>query len=357
MADLDEATKEKLVLERERLRFERKKFAVEIALKRREAKAPKTGARLMTLLSNPLSLAVVGGFITVMTSVLTTAYTARENQVMEASRAEYARATARDTLQADLIKKFVEGPSPTIVRDNRKFLVDVGLLPTYAKEIRAYLKENPGSAPQLTLGARPSQRDEAVKLDGLSSVDPLKRVGQSVGRLMTLDGQNSCTAFLISAELVANAGRCANARQATMNFVLGDLKLEAKLIDSKTSPDIEEVSSYSLYRLSTALSLANPPLQLSKKPPAIGERLMVVMFREGQLFGLRSPDCRVAGVAVEVFKHTCLTVDPGTGGAPILSVETGEVVGIHAGEDTTYGWATRADAIALNPKTDANRRK
>jgi hypothetical protein len=84
-----------------------------------------------------------------LTTIVTNFYTARANREADAARAQLAHQSAQETLQADLIKKFVESPSKDTVRENLRFLVDAGLLPTYADSIKKYLAANPGVAPQL----------------------------------------------------------------------------------------------------------------------------------------------------------------------------------------------------------------
>jgi hypothetical protein len=131
--------RERLLLERERLRFERQKLAVDVLLKKRDLASPRRNA-FKELLANPFALAVAGGFITIMTTIATTSYTASENRASEDRRAKQA-------LQAELIKKFVDAPKPEIVRENLKFLVNVGFLPDYANGITNYLKDDPNAAP------------------------------------------------------------------------------------------------------------------------------------------------------------------------------------------------------------------
>jgi hypothetical protein len=127
----------RLELEIARLKFERQKAAIELSIKRRELAAPKTGLR--TLFANPLTLAIVGGFITLMTSVVTTHLSAKDGLAAEAVR-------ARDQLEGDLIEKFVDNPSPQKVRANLQFLVTVGLVPDYAESLDKFLKENSDNA-------------------------------------------------------------------------------------------------------------------------------------------------------------------------------------------------------------------
>ena len=111
----------RLALEFKRLKLERQKAGIELRLKRRELKvAPKKW--LADLFGNPLTLAIVGGFVTLMTTTVASHFSTLENINAETAK-------ARQALQADLIKKFVENPNPKIVRANLQFLVDVGFGP------------------------------------------------------------------------------------------------------------------------------------------------------------------------------------------------------------------------------------
>jgi V8-like Glu-specific endopeptidase len=150
---------QRLALDRERLRFERSRAAMEFRLKRNEL-AINRGREWKELLASPLTLAIVGGFITLMSSIVLNHLNQSANLELEATKAELAskaetakaQATtqaAKQTLQADLIKKFVESPKTETVRENLRFLVDAGLLPDYASRISAYLTNNPDTAPQV----------------------------------------------------------------------------------------------------------------------------------------------------------------------------------------------------------------
>lgn len=178
--------KEKLALDWERLRFDRKKAAMEYRLKRNEL-AGARGKEFKELLGNPFALAIVGGFITVMTTIVSNHLTASANVALEQTKAELASKAettkaelgaqaAKQTLQADLIKKFVENPKTETVRENLRFLVDAGLLPDYASKISAYLKNNPDAAPQVgntsepglpVIGGMPSSSEAWPWLVGL----------------------------------------------------------------------------------------------------------------------------------------------------------------------------------------------
>jgi hypothetical protein len=89
------------------------------------------------------------GLITAITALVTINLNASETRRAEAAKAQLAEQSAKETLQADLIKKFVESPRTETVRQNLRFLVDAGLIPSYADSIRKYLDSNPGVAPRV----------------------------------------------------------------------------------------------------------------------------------------------------------------------------------------------------------------
>jgi len=154
----DDLEEQRIALEWARLRSERQKSALEFRLKRWEL-ADRKGKGWIDLIANPLTLAIVGGFITLMTTIVSNHFTVSANLAVEATKADLAAKAennkaalaakaANQTLQADLIKKFVEG-SKTSVRENLSFLVQAGLLPEYEDNIKAYLKNNPDTAPNI----------------------------------------------------------------------------------------------------------------------------------------------------------------------------------------------------------------
>ena len=139
-SDLSAGLEERrLALEFERLRIGRQKTAVELRLRRREIQNAG-GKAWKEIIANPLTLAISGGFLTLMTTLIT-------NSINTSNTIQAERAKAQQALEVDLIKKFVESPNRETVRNNLKFLADVGLLPDYAAGISKYLKENPNSAP------------------------------------------------------------------------------------------------------------------------------------------------------------------------------------------------------------------
>jgi hypothetical protein len=204
--------RERLALERERLRSDRQKAALEFRIRRRELSAQLAGPSRKDwreLLANPFTLAIVGGFVTLMTTIVTNHLSVSTNLEVEATKADLAakgdiaRAqlsakAANQTLQADLIKKFAESPRTDTVRENLYFLVDAGLLPDYGDKIKAYLDTNPG-APQ---------------------------VGGTTGTgLPALTGQIAATNAVIAS--IASAHLSANVRAEVTELLVGGSLIEA----------------------------------------------------------------------------------------------------------------------------------
>jgi len=172
-----------LALDWERLRFERQKYALEVRLKRRAVQEQNYKYVWKDLLANPVTIAIVGGVITLVTAVVTNYFNASETRRADAAKAQLLQESTKETLQADLIKKFVESPRTETVRQNLRFLVDAGLIPSYAESIKKYLDSNPGVAPQVGGGIEflPS---------GVSVADDVKERLQKTVRRFTIYLQN-----------------------------------------------------------------------------------------------------------------------------------------------------------------------
>jgi lysozyme family protein len=191
-AELGRIEERRSALEFGRLKLDRQKASIEFLLKRRELKASNNKGWKEFFLSNPLPLAIVGGFITVMATTITGHFSASDNLAAEVAK-------TREALQADLIKKFVDSPNPKTVRANLQFLVDVGLVPTYADNLRSFLaknKDNDAALPSsFALGPTPLSNihtdDDAINLvmrfEGGFSADPLNPDAATNFGIMTKD--------------------------------------------------------------------------------------------------------------------------------------------------------------------------
>ncbi len=139
-----------------KLRLERTKLAIETRLKRRELNAnPEKTWR--AALSNPLVLAIVGGSLTLLTSMVTNFLTANATRDADERRASQTREGEARALQSELIKTFLKTQDSKIARDNLTFLIESGLIPDHEKRIKEYLASNQKAIPKLSESAAPQQ--------------------------------------------------------------------------------------------------------------------------------------------------------------------------------------------------------
>lgn len=184
----DQIEAEKLKLEFRRLAFDRTKLAIETRHKRREDRAHSTKS-LKESLSNPLILAIVGGALTLFTSIITNYLTGTANREADERRASQSREAESRNLQSELIKTFLRTQDSKTARDNLTFLIESGLIPDHEKRISEYLAKNTKTIPKIsetasipsTLPPRPAlnvgtrKNDEALGVSlhlGTNRLDP-----------------------------------------------------------------------------------------------------------------------------------------------------------------------------------------
>lgn len=322
---------EKLKLASERLRFERQKFAIEVRQRRTKTDPQKPWK---VALSNPTTLALIGAVLTLISGLLLSWYNSRESQELE-------RVRARNTLEAELVKKFVEGPSPDAVRENLRFLVDANLVPTYAAGIDAYLVKNPGSAPQITMRMGVTGTDDAKPVEDLSASDPAVALSKGVGTVRV--GGSHCTGFLIKADVFLSAGHCSLRDERDASVRVHGREVAATIVKR----EINGIGgpNFLILKISDASVFAGRELKLARGDVKIGDRLQLIMLRYGKdrLLLVSSPDCQVLEHQGDTFTHLCDT-GIGSGGAPLFNTD-GEVIGIHNGRTTSGAWATTIQTV------------
>jgi V8-like Glu-specific endopeptidase len=360
----DALERERLSLERERLRVERQKLALEFRLKRREL-GERGDKSWKELLANPLMLAIAGGFLTLMTTIVTTSYSANESRKAETLRAELARESAKQALQAELIKKFVESPK-TETRENLRFLVDAGLLPDYASNITTYLDKNPTAAPAVGGLVPPivGATDQRVALS--NTVPTVQAKFQSVGfvHVVTKTAEVDCAGFLAAASIIVTLGPClgnpAELLKATFEFapLAGDPSAKPRTfaIEFGRRVIVKGPPATGTYSIEIALAPLQgaeaaglPYLPLDSQPPTEGQQLEMGFYsidRQSWVYSA-GDNCRVKRIETSELQHRCDT-GAGSPGTPLLS-PAGKAIGVHAGSGTINKRALRADIIRADP--------
>lgn len=144
----DSAAAVKAKLELEAARLERSKLALETHIKRRELRAHVTKS-WRDVFANPLVLAIAGGSISLLTSVVTNYLSSTATRESDERKATQARDSEARALQSELIKTFLKTPDSKIARDNLSFLIESGLIPDHEKRIKEYLANNTKAVPKL----------------------------------------------------------------------------------------------------------------------------------------------------------------------------------------------------------------
>lgn len=348
----DARSKEAALLEREKLRLERQRLALEIRLKRRELDGRRRKS-WFELLANPLMLALVGGMITVIVTVVTNTLSAQANRESEEYRADLARQTAKQELQAELIKKFVEGGNTSTVRENLDFLVSAGLLPDYAGGIRKYLSENPNAAPAVTVAGGIIGTDDRVELSTQTPERRARFAGMGLLEISKRDGEFRCTGFLVAPKVVLTASFCVDSEVESAMFrplevASGEPAKSGQGLDLSTQARLEaKVGSNEAGVVLVALRepVRAAAMPLSRTPPQAGEKLAMAFYSgdTNKIMLSEHDTCTVASVDALVLRHLCDTGGGSTGAA--MMNDRGEVVGIHLLNVAGGKIAWRADQI------------
>ncbi len=343
---------ERLALERERLRLDRQKTAVDFRLRRQEL-STRQHKSWLELISNPLTVAIVAGFLILMTTIVTSYYTQQANTAAEEQRAKFARESARQQLQAELIKKFVEAPKTKTVRENLRFLIGAHLIPDYEKAIQAYLDANPDAAPQVG----PSG---VIGADDRTPLSSSKGVGL-VQIILGAGAQIFCSGFLVAPDVLMS-GQCGdelvqdkpNAKSRIGTFELldpSDSTTSRLPIDASRMVKLKS-GQWAVVLLSVKVppNTTLPYKPLDPNPPLQGQRFSMAFYAADKKTFVYSADsgCRVISVEEREIGHLCDT-GSGAGGGPMVTPQ-GTVIGVHMGNGPVAKRAMRADVIRNDPK-------
>lgn len=291
-------------------------------------------------------------------------------QLLEAEkfRARLASEGASEALQAELIKKFVEGVNTELVQQNLRFLVGAGLLPNYAEGISAYMRDNPGAAPQIGSTGMVSGivgLDDRMSFKGQS--EETKREFSGVFRLdiSTQDrGDFLCTAFFISPRILVTALHCIQGEQvgdAMPRLALSSLsypgsavpiELNTKKMVKLTATD-ERLSAYGVVVAEVKGSVpANfRYLPLASGPPAASAKFRLVAFAGDRGEAMITPDCELTLITSDSLGHLCDSTGGG-GGAPLVD-SSGRVIGVQMGGGTGSKVSWRGDRIRADSRVQA----
>lgn len=332
---------------RELFEFEKRKFDDDHAL-RRDSIERQARNEAFGFFKSPLMLAVIGGVISILVNSATTHYSSENTIELE-----------RQKLQADLIKKYLEPADLKIRKDNLNFLVEAGLIPRYETQVTNYLQNHPDAIPQ-TASASPTLVDgksfgssNILTSDTLMKFERLRKALVIVRARQSVRDRTHCTGVLTAANKVVTAGYCADTRRGVGAAGNQDIKVE---IANGAPPisviDLKKIGDEASFNHIAVLTLATPaedkiPLEIDDASPVIGQKLILPFLGKtpDEFFVSRDDDCKVTDLKGENELAYRCDAEAGSGGAPIISLDTGKILGIHsiATQEARWGIRLKAD--------------
>lgn len=310
---------------------------------RREELALKRAEATQSRYRNPLVVAIFAAAIAAGGNALVAFVNGQQTRRVEEVRAEAGR-----------ILEMIKTGEPDSAAANLSFLARTGLIsnPDRLAAIEDFLTNRaPGEGPALPTAtggevARPA-RDLPVD-------DALRALGDSVGRLLA-GGQDVCTSFFVGPNRLIAPDFCIPEGEQDLLF-LHALDVETLAPSSLWTLNPKPVETISLadatlhllaFEASPEGVIAWSPL--SARAPKVGDPIATVFFRGNEtLLVARDPSCAVTAVTDTMFAHPCV-MGGGAAGAPILSPDGAEVIGVHVNvqrlAEGQLSWAVRADRI------------
>lgn len=339
--------------ERELFEFERYKFLEEKSLKSKEIDQ-KHKRENIGFLKSPMFIAILGGIITITVNSIANYHSTKNTIELD-----------RQKLQADLIKKYLEPTDTKTRKNNLNFLVQTGLIPQYQAQIAQYLVNNPDAIPQT-----PSIASATALTDGYSFGAPniltsdilarLEKIRKALVVVRSRQGSTDwmkCTGVLTAANTVVTMGYCAETNMGLGAASSQNLKVEI----AKGAPSIAVIgvkkigggiSSGSLAVLTLAeLATSKGSLEIDRTQPSVGQKLILPFLgaTPDDFFASVDSDCRITDLkGKDEIAYKCDGYT-GSGGAPIISLATGKILGIHSMVTQEARWGIR-----LNAKDVAN---
>jgi V8-like Glu-specific endopeptidase len=340
---------EKAFRERELSIKEREQVNGEAELELKRKEQASSGWR------SPLVVAIIAATMAAVGNAVVSIVNGNLQRQLENQKSEQTR-----------ILEMIKTNNPDKAAENLGFLLEAGLIsdPEQQTKLKQFLATRkpgtgpslPSQAPQGTIGGI-TGTDDAVDVKELAEDSSLKKQSVAVGQIKVLTKDNmslQCTAFLIGDDLALTASFCIEeASSAELSMPDGSTQFPVYRVNL---PPLEIVSNpdglnYALLRVDGKPGVKHGVLRLSSQPPAENQSLSLLMFRGSnqKLAITGTPDCRVFKVEQDVFRHRCDT-GGGSSGAPILSADGNQVVGLHFQSGAEGGVAVRIDRLLSQSK-------
>ena len=314
-----------------KLRYEREKFAAELALRREELDLKKAESARQSRFWNqvsPVAIALFAGFLGLAGNLVVTFIQGRNSADVESRKSQAA-------MIAEAIKTGDEGRA----KRNVLFFLDTGLIPDPGGKIRTALQQLGGIPVLPSPSARGAEFLPARLLDPSSMLATYR---QAVGRLDVVvdsgDG-NSCTALAVSSRMIITASYCiANAKTAFFSpAIFGNAEDKASRPISVNLPPLHISQSVGNNNASVAAMVVESgvsvsPRELKIREPKNDEAIYILQYIGTDELQVSYRDCTVqlqeTAPPNGVFTYYCHTA-PGSAGSPVFAVADGALLGIH----------------------------
>jgi V8-like Glu-specific endopeptidase len=333
--------------ERERFEFEKQKFQSEQDLKLRSWREEATVKRWDSWKS-PVTLAIVGGIITVLANILASSLANHFSSQQEDQKFE-----------ADLIKKFLEPESQDQRTANLEFLVGSGLISRYGDAIHTYLKTHPSAVPRALPAAGETPINNSAfgadnRLDS-TALEALVTAQSSVVAIQVQNGTDTvpCSGVFISEQEIATAAYCIAPAMSAGSTALPPIKIllgsgagqksfTAAKVEFKGASSSEKIALIAVTEPAAGLPLLTP----STDAPAPDDRLIFVYASEaGKIMAAFDEECRVIDVTDQSISYRC-DASRGSAGGAVISLKTGQLLAVHTYVDTKARYGRRLDTVA-----------
>lgn len=340
--------------ERERFEFDKEKFRQDQALKADTLKQDMALKRL-DFWRSPLTLAIFGAILSLVAGVATSFFNNQNQLRVEGEK-----------FQSDLIKQFLEPPEVETRKANLQFLAESGLIPHFGAAIKDFLVANKANPDALPRTLAPGKTDQLTPLGSFGADNRIDdatfdKVARARSAIFTIEKHDDgprwtrCSGFLIHPAEIVTATYCVPGAIEAGGIELSDLRIAGSAADATAKPAIASVAivgGNDPIRSFAVITLAAPfagaePLPVAAAAPEIGERLILVYSSApGKFAAALDDECTISGIDDKTVAYRC-DASPGSSGAPVISMTSGNVVAVHNRTDNDARYGVRLDVAGL----------
>lgn len=272
---------------------------------------------------------VLAAAVALVSGALGAAITGSYSSDVENTRVTGQLDLERLKFQTGLILKAIDTTDHETAVKTLKFFAQAGLIPAYEEKISSLASKKKGSLVP-AIGRNYMKLSDPIP-------DRLRDMSRSVGKIFMIGGRVSCTAVLLENNKGLTLGFCRpeGASEEEFRLALGEGDPDGRRIFKIRFNDEQKPNNnIQFFEVEGAPSDYFQGLKLSARNPRVGEQLAVIHYPQGGNLRISLDRCFVVRVDAGEngwLQYHCKT-DPGSGGAPVISLSDFSVVAIHSGK-------------------------